>query len=125
MEENRHYPRVILGVEDGYFGNFKLPNQASMVASIVNVSAGGMNMAVPEKSTSVISQGDVILLRNIAGATNLAFLEDVQAEIRWIEQQDLPGYFSVGCLFIDLSEPLREQIIRFVDSERIARGQYD
>ena len=47
-DEKRKYPRIALEIEDGYFGNFKLSENEKLVAPIVNFSAGGLNMAVPE-----------------------------------------------------------------------------
>lgn len=124
IDEKREHPRLILRIDDGYFGNFKLANDETIVAPIVNISAGGLNMAAPESTKENIKEGDRILLSSIAGGTRFAFLRDVEAEVRWVKQLDTPGYISVGCKFADLPGDLREQLIRFVDSERMSRGQY-
>ncbi len=124
-EDKRHYPRLTLGIDDGYFGNFKLANDESLVASVVNISAGGINMAAPTNAEDKLNKGDRLLLASIAGGTRLAFLNDIQSEVRWVKELDTPGYISVGCRFIDLSQEVREQLIKFVDSERMSRGQYD
>jgi len=123
--EKRKYPRLTLRIDDGYFGNFRLANDDTIVAPIVNISAGGLNMAAPKSTEENIKEGDQLLLASIAGGTNFAFLSDVSAEIRWVKQLDTPGYVSVGCRFMDLSDQLREQLTKFVDSERMSRGQYD
>jgi c-di-GMP-binding flagellar brake protein YcgR len=124
-EEKRKYPRVILKIEDGYFGNFKLPNADIIIAPIVNLSAGGLNMSVPDNAKDQIKEGDVLLLQSIAGGANLAFLSDIKAEIRWIKDLKTPGYVSVGCKFKELSEAVHDQLVKLVHSERMARGQYD
>ena len=124
-QEKRKYRRLTLGIDDGYFGNFKLSNDESLVAPIVNISAGGLNMAAPTQAAKQLNAGDNILLASIAGGTNFAFLSDIQSEVRWVKQLDTPGYVSVGCQFQGISEDVREQLIRFVDSERMTRGQYD
>lgn len=125
IEEKRKYPRLKLRIDDGYFGNFKLASDETIAAPIMNISAGGLNMAAPESAIESIKTGDHVLLTSIAGGTNFAFLSDVTSEVRWVKQLDTPGYVSVGCKFINLSEDLQNQLMAFVDSERKARGQYD
>ena len=124
-EEKRKYRRVTLKIEDGYFGNFKLANEDIIIAPIVNLSAGGLNMSAPNNAKGKIKEGDILLLRSIAGGASLAFLNDIKAQIRWIKDLDIPGYVSVGCRFQDLSAAVHDQLIKFVDSERMTRGQYD
>ena len=125
IEEKRKYARLALRIDDGYFGNFKLHNDEKLVGPIVNISAGGLNMAAPEKVAHQLKIGDRLLLLSIAGGTNFAFIQKIAAEIRWINKSDTPGYWSVGLEFLDLAEAVREQIDKFVSSERMSRGQYD
>lgn len=125
IEEKRKYPRLALGIEDGYFGNFKLANDESLVGPLVNISAGGLNLAAPEKVGHQIKVGDRLLLLSIAGGANLAFLEHIPAEIRWIDKSETPGYLAVGLEFMEMAEDVREQLAKFVNSERKARGQYN
>lgn len=124
IKEKRKFPRLNLRIDDGYFGNFKLTNDETMVAPIVNISAGGLNMAIPVNAKEIVKEGDQLLMSSIAGGTYLAFLSDVISVVRWVKSLGTPGYVSVGCKFINLTDELREQLSRFVDSERISRGQY-
>lgn len=124
IKEKRKFPRLNLRIDDGYFGNFKLTNDETMVAPIVNISAGGLNMAIPVNAKEIVKEGDQLLMSSIAGGTYLAFLSDVISEVCWVKSLGTPGYVSVGCKFINLTDELREQLSRFVDSERISRGQY-
>lgn len=123
--EKRKYPRIALKIEDGYFGNFKLFDDKKLVAPIVNFSAGGLNMAAPENTAKNFRTGDRLLLVSIAGGANFAFINQIEAEIRWIGASETPGYLSVGIEFMDLPQAVRDQMIKFVDSERMTRGQYD
>ncbi len=125
IEEKRKYPRLKLRIDDGYFGNFKLANNETIAAPIVNISAGGLNLAAPESTRESIKTGDQMLLASIAGGANFSFLGDVVSEVRWVKQLDTPGYVSVGCEFQSLPDDLREQLNAFVESERMTRGQYD
>jgi c-di-GMP-binding flagellar brake protein YcgR len=124
-DEKRKYPRVILKVEDGYFGNFKLPNADIIIAPIVNLSAGGLNMLVPDNAIERVKQGDTLLLQSIVGGTNLSFLADIKAEIRWTKELKRPGYTAAGCRFKELSAEVHDQLVKLVNSERMTRGQYD
>jgi len=125
IEEKRKYARLALRIEDGYFGNFKLQNNEKLVGPIVNISAGGLNMAAPEKVAHQLKAGDQLLLLSIAGGANFSFIQHISAEIRWINKSETPGYLSVGLEFLDLAEAVRQQIDKFVSSERMSRGQYD
>jgi c-di-GMP-binding flagellar brake protein YcgR len=125
IEEKRKYPRLALGIEDGYFGNFKLANDENLVGPLVNISAGGLNLAAPEKIGHQIKVGDRLLMLSIAGGANFAFLQHIPAEIRWIDKSESPGYLAVGLEFLEMAENVREQLARFVSSERKARGQYN
>lgn len=124
-EEKRIYPRLALGLGDGFFGNFTSNSGKTLVAQITTISAGGLNMAVAENAAGRLTVGEILLLVSIAGGTNLSFLSHIKAEIRWARRLDKPGYVSVGCTFLDLSEAGREQLEQFVGAERIARGQYN
>lgn len=123
--EKRKYPRLNLNIEDGYFGNFILTTEESIVAPIVNLSAGGLNMAAADADCEKIKEGDRLTLNHIAGGTSLSFLNQIKAEIRWIKKLSRPGYYSVGCRFEGLDDETRQQILSFVASERMSRGQYD
>ena len=123
--EKRRYPRVSLKVDDGYFGNFILPDNSKLMASIVNLSGGGVNFSVTPQAVELLKAGDVLLLKHIAGAAQLSFLEDIKAEICWIKVLEDPGMVSVGCGFLAIAPPVQEQLSRFIDAERTVRGQYD
>ena len=124
-DEKRLYPRLALKIEDGYFGHFRLADGERLTALIVNLSAGGINIAVAEAARDAVKEGDMLELMDIAGGTSFAFLKNLQAEIRWVEQLDPNGYLSVGCRFIDIPDELRRQLSDFVHAERMTRGQYD
>jgi c-di-GMP-binding flagellar brake protein YcgR len=122
--EKRLFPRLTLKIEDGYFGQFTLPDGQSFSAAIVNLSAGGVNLAVPEKVITKLKENDLLQLRTIIGGARLAFLEDIKSEVRWIKPMERPGYVSVGCRFLEMADAVCEQLKKFVDTERMTRGQY-
>lgn len=116
--------QVNLQMEDGFFGNFKLDNQASLVAPILTLSTGGFNIAIPKKTHTSLKNGDHLKFVCIIGTANLNFISDIPAEITSIEKQYRKNYMSADCKFLDLADSTRQQIIRLVDHERKMRGQY-
>lgn len=123
-EEKRKYRRVALEVEDGYFGTFRLENEKTFVAPILSLSAGGLQFALPKENENILEVGSKLHLRQISGGVNLSFLSDIDVEVRWKEALQIPEYVSIGCELMDLPDSLRDQVIKFVDVERRARGQY-
>lgn len=123
-EEKRTHPRLTLGMDDGYFGHFCCPDGTTRVAQMMNISAGGLNIAASPEWASNLEQGQTLLLVSIAGGTNRSFLKKIKSEIRWIKTLGDDGYLAVGCRFMDLSENGRGQLVEFVNTERMSRGQY-
>ena len=80
-------------------------------------------MAVTKEAKAKIKEGDALLLKSIVGGTQLAFLNDIKADIRWIKDEGSQTY--VGCEFDALPENVLQQLTKFVSSERMTRGQYD
>jgi c-di-GMP-binding flagellar brake protein YcgR len=123
--EKRRFPRLALKIDDGYFANVRLDDHGTLVASIVSLSADGLNLVVPPDIAVRLTTGDRLALRNIVGAANLSFLSDISAEIRWMDASASSPQTFVGCQLHGISPETREQLMRFIDSERVARGQYD
>lgn len=123
--EKRQFSRLALQVQDGYFAHCLLPDHSNLTAPIINLSAGGLNMAAKPDDAKKLSLGDELMLQNIAGGISLDFLNDIKTEIRWIKSFDHPTYIFVGCNFKDMPADVRQQLVHFIDSERMSRGQYD
>jgi c-di-GMP-binding flagellar brake protein YcgR len=88
------------------------------------LSAGGLMLALSKAKLEQVKIGDRMHLKSLSGTVQLNFLSDIYIEIRWIKESDSPGYMSVGCELLNLSNSLKEQVIKFVDIERKSRGQY-
>ena len=125
MSEKREFVRVVFDLEDGYIGDFRLSGGERFSAMITNLSGGGMGLAVPRERAEEIKSGQELVLKKIIGTANLTFLSDVATQIVWIRDMETPDFVNAGCEFHGLAGETLEQIIRFVDSERKDRGQYD
>ncbi len=125
VTEKRKYRRVKLSVEDGFFGNFQLSDGSVVNAPLVNLSAGGFNFALPHKEQQKLRPGSKLAMVKIFGATNFELTKTAAAQVRWIGDPEPDGTIPVGCEFQDLDDSERLRIERFVDEERVVRGQYD
>jgi c-di-GMP-binding flagellar brake protein YcgR len=123
--EKRKFPRLALNLQDGYFGHFLMPDQSVLSGSIINISSGGLNMAAKMDEAEPLRQNDQLVLQQIVGTTNLSFLSEIGAEVRWIKSFDHPIYLFVGCRLYGMSAEVHQQLASFIDAERKARGQYD
>lgn len=111
-------------MEDGFFGNFQLDNQESLIVPILNLSTGGLKIAIPRKKRNKFRNGDLLKLVSVVGTANLNFKSDIASEVIAIQEQFLEGYISADCKFLNPAEEAYEQILRLIDSERKLRGQY-
>ncbi len=88
-----------------------------MAASIMNLSAGGLQFILPRGVYPEIGNGDRLILREIKGTTDLKFISNLELEVKWIMDIQIFEHIGIGCEFLKTSEAIREQIDRFVDSE--------
>jgi hypothetical protein len=123
-DEKRKFRRLALNMEDGFFGTFQLAGGETLVAPILSLSAGGLHFALPAAKENLVEDGARMRLKKLIGTVKLSFLGDIDVEICWKEKANTPDYLYVGCKLLDLSDSLREQVIKFVDMERKTRGQY-
>lgn len=123
--DSRIFKRVEFEADDAIFGDFILPSQEPILWTIVNLGAGGFNLAIPQEDAVKVKAKDVLQLKRIIGTENLEFLDSAEADIKWLKEQSELELVLAGCEFRNLSEPVIQQIIKFVDSERMVRGQYD
>lgn len=115
---------VRLQMDDGFFGTIRLPNRYAFAAPILNLGTMGMNIAIPKRVQSSVSNGDRMELVGIVGAANLDFISRIPAEIIRINPGEHDSYVAADCAFPELGDDVREQVDRFVTAERKLRGQY-
>jgi c-di-GMP-binding flagellar brake protein YcgR len=124
VDEKRRFRRLALTMEDGFFGTFQITDKETLVVPILSLSAGGLHFALPVAKKDLIGEGTRMHLKKLIGTVKLNFFSDISIDVRWKEKANTPDYMFVGCKLLDLSESVREQVIKFVDEERKIRGQY-
>ncbi len=117
--EQRRFQRAVFSIGDGVIGVFSsngLKND-SIAASIMNLSAGGLQFILPRDTSQEIGAGDRLILREIKGTVDLELASNNELEVKWIMELQIFEYIGIGCEFLNISEATRVQIDQFVDSE--------
>jgi hypothetical protein len=118
-KERRRFQRIFFSIEDGIKGilAFLDLQKGLLVAHIINISEGGLGLAVSKDKKDKIANGDQVILTHITGIEGLESLINVDAEIKWIlDNPSLEEFVVIGCEFLDLPEPMRDAIGIFMDS---------
>jgi len=118
-KEERQFERVLFSLEENVVGvfNFLWNNKEfiSFAASILNLSAGGLQFILRRDDDNGVRVGDRLLLQKIKGNEKLTFCANMELEIRWIIDVQYLEHIGVGCRFQNISDTLREKIGQFID----------
>ena len=131
-KERRRYQRIFFSMEDGVKGIFAFPDHQKglLTANIINISEGGLGLALNRDKRDRIHKGDYVILTHIIGIQGLESLTNAEAEIRWILDNPSLEFIGFGCEFLNAPESQRNAIRIFIDSwqkERIggsSEGEY-
>jgi c-di-GMP-binding flagellar brake protein YcgR len=117
--EKRRFKRAVFSIEDGIIGVFSSNDftNDSIAASIMNISAGGLQFILPRGAYPEIGTGDRLILREIKGTTDLKFISNVELEVKWIMDHQIFEHVGIGCEFLNTPDAIRDQIDQFVVSE--------
>ncbi len=117
--EKRRFQRAVFAIGDGVIGVFSTDGftNDSMAASIMNLSAGGLQFILPRDTSPEIGTGDRLILREIKGTTGLRFVSNLELEVKWVMDLQIFEHVGIGCEFLNASDAIMDQIDRFVDSE--------
>lgn len=118
IKERRKFQRIFFSIEDGIQGTFAFSDRqkGSLTATIINLSEGGLGLALSKDKGKRIETGDHIILAQVKGIKELECLTNVDAEVKWIlDNPSLEG-IGFGCEFLDIPESMRGAIQRFVNA---------
>lgn len=128
-KELRRHKRFYFSPGDRIEGIFSLSlknGESNLVtANIMDISAGGLNLAFKRHDVEGIRSGDRLILEKIKGSKKLEFCINMELEVRWTmgERDRFFKHIGMGCQFQNISEALRQQIVQFVDSEIASQSQ--
>jgi c-di-GMP-binding flagellar brake protein YcgR len=117
-KERRRFQRIFFSIEDGIKGilAFLDLQKGLLAAHIVNISEGGLGLALIKDKKNRIAKGDQVILTHITGIEGLESLINVDAEIKWILDNPSFEFVVFGCEFLDVPEPIVDAIGTFIDS---------
>jgi hypothetical protein len=116
--ERRRFQRIFFSIEDGIKGIIALSDyqRGLLVAHIINIGEGGVGLAVSKDKKDKIAKGDQVILTHITGMQGLESLVNVDAEIKWLMDDQSLEFVVFGCKFLDIPEPITAAIGTFIDS---------
>jgi c-di-GMP-binding flagellar brake protein YcgR len=117
-KERRRFRRVFFSIDDGVKGilAFSDLQRGVLAAHIINISEGGLGLALDKDKKNRIARGDSVILTHITGIERLEFLVNVDAEIKWIMDDPSLEFVGFGCEFLDVPQPIRDAVETFIDS---------
>ena len=119
--ERRCHRRYVLSASEETTGVFSLvddENRYGFAARIINISEGGLGLAMPN-SYNRIRPGDVLILTGVLGARPLGFLSGINMKIKWLQEIPYLQHKAFGCEFMDIPEKARQQIREMFGLERV------
>jgi c-di-GMP-binding flagellar brake protein YcgR len=116
--ERRRFQRTFFSIEEGIKGIFAFPDhqRGLLTAGIINISEGGLGLALSKDKKDRIAKGDYVILTHIMGIEGLESLTNVEAEIKWTVNNPSLEFLGFGCEFLDASEAMKEAIRLFIDA---------
>jgi len=119
--DRRVHARVHFTVEDGVSVLLERTSpdgvHAMLVSAFVlNLSEGGMAIIGRNPALMNLKPGDTLTLVRMLAPEELAFLKQVELEVRHALYEEETEHILAGCRFVDLSPEAREQIARFVST---------
>jgi c-di-GMP-binding flagellar brake protein YcgR len=118
QQERRRYQRTFFSIEERIKGIFAFSDhqRGLLTASIINISEGGLGLALSKDKQDRIAKGDCIILTHITGIEGLESLTNVEAEIKWVVDNPSLEFLGFGCEFLDASESIKEAIRLLIDA---------
>ncbi len=114
-KEKRKFKRYVLPTEVILSNSIKLDTNGSAVeANILNISAGGVGMAIKRHSLGLIVKGDELKFSAVTKENGLGILHGKGVRVCWVLDEAGLDNIAVGCEFINLSEQEQKEINQFL-----------
>ena len=114
--KRRQLNRVCLPkeIQLGAFLVLPEPYNEIVTATVTDLSVGGVRLRMTRKEI-IVHPGDHLVLKQIKGPPELKSVADIEMEIMWTHKDEKLGLIVFGCQFLNISQPIREQIKQFTD----------
>ena len=118
--ERRKFKRIVFSAQDEVMGAVAFPEHAgkSFTCKIADIGAGGLRFIIAkDDAPKALAVDSTLLLHEIKGRSPLEIVGDVELQVRWVMEHEMLDHLAFGCEFVRITEDLRAQIDRFVESE--------
>ena len=121
--ERRRHRRAIYSLQEGLIGSFIAPGAdgGTVLAPILNLSAGGIGFALVRGHENGIRPGDRLVLQELRIQTescrrSLEINSDLSLVVRWILNAEFLDHVGFGCEFIDPTDQQQNRIRDFLEA---------
>lgn len=97
--------------------------EEAVASSILNMSAGGIQISVERSAVDNVWRGREILLHCVSGLPELLELADVPMHVVWVMDNEYLDHILIGAAFAALSEEQERILHAFVDNCLIKKQQ--
>lgn len=115
--EKRRYRRYIFPNDEKMKVNLQLAGEGNTIqARLLNVSEGGLGLAVTKEQTSGVEIDSELLINDLENIPELQGLKNVQLKVRWVLNHDPLKNLGVGCEFVNLPANGKEDIFALIEN---------
>lgn len=108
--EKRKYKRYVFPNDDRIIALLALDNGGTADARILNISQGGIGLAVEKKKMDGVKTEAVLLIKDVSGERRIPGLAGHSLKVKWVLDYQPLDNVAIGCEFIELSEQCRTEI---------------
>lgn len=87
----------------------------SITMNISNISAGGVGLIIKKDKIKGLDVADILILNQVVGHQELAFMKEIELEVKWILNSEIMEHVGFGCEFVNTSGSMVEKIQNFMD----------
>ena len=116
-KDRRRYKRVVFTVEDGIVGVLNPPDNGTkpITATVMDISSGGIRLLFKPILKDKIREGDKLVLSEIRGMSSSQLIVNVDAEVKWISEDELSKSIGLGVEFLNILSEDRQQLDELVE----------
>jgi len=109
--EKRKFERYVLPNDDNITALLAFDNgNKSFEARVLNISQGGLGLAVNRTKIDIVTKESVLFLKEIKGEKRITRLSGHSIIVKWVLDYEPLNNLAIGCEFITLNNACRQEI---------------
>jgi c-di-GMP-binding flagellar brake protein YcgR len=118
--EKRKYKRYIFPNDEKMMVSLSLSgNSSSIEARLLNVSEGGLGLAVDREQTHGVEVDSELSIKGLENVPQLQGLREAELKVRWVLDHNPLKNLGIGCEFTKLPENGKENIFDLIKSGKL------